>query len=114
VLLTLLKRIKQLPLDTTMRRVNRAVSLIYSTVKAAARPPYSKLFQFAQPNVAVADWMIVHRRPRETSVIPARPQRPHVMAGRAAQLDGTLIFCYTVWVEKCVQKAGDSSRFFLF
>jgi hypothetical protein len=32
----------------------------------------------------------------------------------AGQLDGTLIFCYTVLVEKCVQKAGDSSRFFYF
>jgi hypothetical protein len=34
--------------------------------------------------------------------------------GGAGQLDGTLVFCYTAWVEKCVQKAGDSSRFFYF
>jgi len=33
--------------------------LVYSTVKAAARPPHSTLFQFAEPNVAVADWVVV-------------------------------------------------------
>jgi hypothetical protein len=34
-------------------------ALVYSTVKAAARPPHSKLFQFAEPDVAVADWVVV-------------------------------------------------------
>src|SRR6202043_580897 len=66
------------------------------TVKAAARPPafQKTLVQFAEPDVAVADWVVVPRG--------------------AGQLDGTLIFCYIVPVEKCVQKAGDSSRFFYF
>src|SRR6266851_5483952 len=35
----------------------------------------------------------------------------HRWVGR---LDTTLIFCYIVAVEKCVQKAGDPSRFFYF
>src|SRR5258708_7349713 len=34
--------------------------------------------------------------------------------GWVGRLDTTLIFCYIVAVEKCVQKAGDPSRFFYF
>jgi hypothetical protein len=37
-----------------------------------------------------------------------------VVAGGPGQLDETLIFCYIVLVENCVQTAGDSSRFFYF
>jgi hypothetical protein len=33
--------------------------VVYSTVKAAARPPHSKLLQFANPDVAVADRVVV-------------------------------------------------------
>src|SRR6266446_5064738 len=48
-------------------------------------------------------------------VSSGRRRRAGVYGGRwVGRLDTTLIFCYIVSVEKCVQKAGDSSRFFYF
>jgi hypothetical protein len=72
------------------------------------------LFQFAEPDVAIADWVIVVLQGEREFFRSRGVRRPHVVAGGAGQLAGTLIFCYTVPVEKCVQKAGDSSRFFCF
>jgi hypothetical protein len=72
------------------------------------------LLQFAEPDVAVADWVIVILQGKREFFWAGGVRRPHAVAGGAGQLDGALIFCYTVRVEKCVQKAGDSSRFFYF
>src|SRR5260370_6950854 len=45
----------------------------------------------------------------------AQTGHSHFAATRwVGRLDTTLIFCYIVPVEKCVQKAGDPSRFFYF
>ena len=72
------------------------------------------LFQFAEPDVAVADWVAVVLQGQRELFRPGSVGRAHVVAGGAGQLDGASIFCYIVPVEKCVQKAGDSSRFFYF
>ena len=53
------------------------------TVKAAARPLHSKLFQFADPNVAIADWMIVILQGQGELFRPGDVRRAHVVAGRA-------------------------------
>jgi len=86
------------------------------TVKAAAclrrqaRPPHSK----NKPDVTVADWVIVVLQGERKFFRPGGVRRPHVVPRGVGQLDTTLVFCYIVLVEKCVQKAGDSSRFFYF
>src|SRR6266852_8425315 len=70
--------------------------------------------QWAEPDVAVADWVVVILQRERELFRPGRVRWSHVAAGGPVRLDGASIFCYIVPVEECVQKAGDSSRFFYF
>src|SRR5712671_5394671 len=72
------------------------------------------LLQFADPNIAVAHWMIVVLQRKRKLFRASRVRRAHMMPGRTGRLDGTLILCYIVLVGKCVQKRENSSRFFYF
>src|SRR5712664_1070092 len=48
------------------------------------------LFQFANPNIAVADWVIVVLHGERQLLRPGGVWRPHVVAGGAGQLDVVL------------------------
>ena len=86
------------------------------TVKAAARPPHSKKNASSVRGARCCgrDRVVVVLQGWREFFRAGGAGQPHVVAGGAGQLDGTSIFCYTVPVEKCVQKVGDSSRFFYF
>ena len=48
------------------------------------------LFQFANPNIAVADWVIVVLQGERQLLGTGGVRRPHVVAGGAGQLDVVL------------------------
>ncbi len=48
------------------------------------------LFQFAEPDVAVADWVVVVLQREREFFRSGGVRRPHVVAGRAGQLDVVL------------------------
>lgn len=62
-------------------------TLVYSTVKAAARPPHSKLLQFADADIAVADGITVILRSQLAAFLVRR--RSVSLASAAFALTGS-------------------------
>ena len=71
------------------------------------------LLQFADPNIAVAHWMIVVLQRKRKLFRASRVRRAHRMPGRTGRLDGMLILCYIVSVGTCVQKRETPPAFFI-